>query len=146
MRAPRAVRNLLVFAPPIPRPHRRTLPARRVLLCQVGHRQVQHWWLWKYIVSAATLYLIERGCSQDSMYVWLNVPSVEPCQWRLFTLTSAPRDDAYYSVHMRFVRDWTRSVAQACGVSLAVGEGRRFDPDLARNFLYSSKLVVRTRL
>ncbi|KAJ3353313.1 hypothetical protein GGF32_003121 [Allomyces javanicus] len=103
---------------------------------------------WKYIVGAATLYLIERLLREiagrratqivkvvlhpanvvelriekpsaprmrPGQYVWLNVPSVAPCQWHPFTLTSAP-DDAYCSVHMRVVGDWTRSVAHACGV------------------------------
>ncbi|KNE71622.1 hypothetical protein AMAG_16181 [Allomyces macrogynus ATCC 38327] len=53
---------------------------------------------------------------RPGQYVWLNVPSVAPCQWHPFILTSAP-DDAYYSVHMRVVGDWTRSVAHACGIS-----------------------------
>ncbi|KNE58892.1 hypothetical protein AMAG_04430 [Allomyces macrogynus ATCC 38327] len=53
---------------------------------------------------------------RPGQYVWLNVPSVAAAEWHPFTLTSAP-DDAYYSVHMRVVGDWTRSVAQACGVS-----------------------------
>lgn len=43
-------------------------------------------------------------------YVLINIPSISRFQWHPFTITSSP-DEAFTSIHMRIVGDWTENVA-----------------------------------
>lgn len=51
---------------------------------------------------------------QPGQYIFLKCPSVSHVQWHPFTLTSAPEQD-HFSVHIRLVGDWTKSLANVLG-------------------------------
>ena len=57
-------------------------------------------------------------------WLLLNVPAVSTTQWHPFTITSCPFD-AYTSVHVRQVGDWTRALGDALGAGPS--QAKEFD-------------------
>ncbi|PVU89659.1 hypothetical protein BB559_005000 [Furculomyces boomerangus] len=57
--------------------------------------------------------LLER--SKPGQYIFINCPAVSLNEWHPFTLTSAPEED-FYSVHIRVVGDWTKSLTSVLGI------------------------------
>ncbi|KAI9189807.1 hypothetical protein H9P43_001240 [Blastocladiella emersonii ATCC 22665] len=50
-------------------------------------------------------------------YIWINCPAISPFQWHPFTLTAAPQE-GFLSVHIRLTGDWTKAMANQCGITL----------------------------
>ncbi|KXJ16767.1 cytochrome b-245 heavy chain [Exaiptasia diaphana] len=57
----------------------------------------------------------KKGFKQEAgQYIFLQCPAISRLEWHPFTLTSAPEEECF-SVHIRLVGDWTRSLAKLCG-------------------------------
>jgi len=52
-------------------------------------------------------------------WLFVQVPDVSKYQWHPFTITSAP-EDAYVSIHIRQVGDWTRALGERLGAGPSV--------------------------
>jgi respiratory burst oxidase len=51
----------------------------------------------------------EKFVYKSGMYMFVNCPELSPFEWHPFSITSAP-DDAYLSVHIRTLGDWTKKL------------------------------------
>ncbi|KAL2899208.1 putative respiratory burst oxidase-like protein H [Bienertia sinuspersici] len=88
---------------------------------------------WMYLVFPVLLYASERTLSsthdqyqtllvlymskppgfeyKSGMYLFVKCPEISSFEWHPFSITSAP-DDAYLSVHIKALGDWTRAIQE----------------------------------
>jgi hypothetical protein len=60
---------------------------------------------------------IERPCDFDfhaGDYVYVNIPDVAKFEWHPFTISSAPEDEDYITLHVRVAGGWTGRLYSIC--------------------------------